>query len=78
MQLDAEWLGYVLDFDKNCFYIKEDRVCRLEKVLAQALNQIRLDNFSLIPVKFLASVVGQIISLQFLIGNIVRMHTRCM
>ena len=49
---------------------------RLEMTIKSLLYQVEKDRYSLVPVKALASVVGQIISLQNVIGKKVRLLTR--
>ncbi|MCG7876286.1 MAG: reverse transcriptase domain-containing protein, partial [Candidatus Thiodiazotropha endolucinida] len=58
------WLGYVWNFVKGLLYATEERIGRLEATLDSLLFQLRADKVSLVPVRYLACVVGQIISLQ--------------
>ena len=44
--------------------------------LDSCISQIQKDQYDLLPVRFLASVVGQIISLQTVLGKCVSMKTR--
>ena len=74
----AIWLGYLLNFKINRIFIKEDRIVRLEHSLDKLIGMIIKGDYPLVPARFLASVIGQIISLQFVIGSKVRMLTRYM
>ena len=60
----------------NKLFISNERIGRFEKSLESAMFQFGVSEMKLIPVKFLASIVGQIISLQSVIGDKVRLRTR--
>ncbi|XP_053379933.1 uncharacterized protein LOC123555791 isoform X1 [Mercenaria mercenaria] len=70
------WLGHVIDMNKNLLFITEERIRILEIKIKSLVLQIRLDKCGIVPVRFLASVAGQIISMQSVIGNKVRLYTR--
>ena len=70
------WLGHYLDMERNMLYILQERILRLKTSVASTLYQIQRSNDRILPARFVASVVGQIISLQSVIGNIVRLKTR--
>lgn len=70
------WLGHLIDMERNLLFISEDRINRLCTKLESVLFQVRLSQHHTILVKILASVTGQIISLQHVIGNKVRLRTR--
>ena len=70
------WLGYVWNFIEGQLYATEERICRLESSLNSLIFQLGYQQTNLIPVRYLACVVGQIISLQNAIGKVVRMKTR--
>ena len=70
------WLGHILNFNENRLLITEDRIMRLENTVRSILFQIRNDKLNLVAVRFLASVVGQIISLQSVFGKLVSRMTR--
>ena len=72
----ACWLGHDIDMKKNMLFITKDRIERLEMKLKSVMFQIRHSSDDLIHVKILASIVGQIISLQNVIGNLARLRTR--
>lgn len=74
----AIWLGHYIDMQEAKLYITEERIRRLEIALESLLCQTERDQYSLIHVKVLASVVGQIISLQHVVGKKVRLLTRQM
>ena len=70
------WLGYVWRFIDGFIFVTEERIRRLEATLDSLLFQLGADQVRLVPVRFLACVVGQIISLQNVIGKLVRLKTR--
>lgn len=70
------WLGHTLDFVANKLYISEERICRLEMSVRSLLFQISSDKLNLVQVRALAGVVGQIISLQSVLGKIVSRMSR--
>ena len=74
----AIWLGYLLNFEIDTIFIKEDRLLRLEQSIDKLLSMIIKGDYPIVPARFLASIIGQIISLQYVIGSKVRMHTRHM
>jgi len=77
-QRNVVWLGYALDFLVNKIFIKEERICRLEQTFDDLLDILAKDGYPLVSSRFLASVIGQIISMQFVLGGKVRMLTRHM
>ena len=72
------WLGHYIDMESGRIFITQDRIKRLEVAIDSLLYQIERDQYDLIHVKVLASIVGQIISLQNVIGKKVRLLTRQM
>ena len=70
------WLGYVWNFLEGQICLTDERICRLEASLDSLIFQLRYEKMNLIPARFLACVVGQIISLQNAIGKLVRLRTR--
>ncbi|XP_060597608.1 uncharacterized protein LOC132751470 [Ruditapes philippinarum] len=70
------WLGFILDFFQNKIFVTEERISVIEKSIESVLYQISCDKCSVLPVRVLASLVGRLISLQFVFGNIVRLRTR--
>lgn len=71
--LTQTWLGHVFDMSLNRLYVTDSRVHMLKESLAGALARL-----SSIPVKQLARVVGQIISMSKAIGPTVYLRTRHM
>ena len=70
------WLGYVLDYEQGRFFASDERIIMLEKAIESVMYQVRRYKYMLLNVRTLASLVGRIISLQFVLGNIVRLRTR--
>ena len=74
--LKVVWLGHLLDMQNNKLFITEERIKRLQIKINSVLYQLRTNSKMLVHVKVLASVTGQIISLQSVLGNKVRLRTR--
>ena len=74
----AVWLGHYIDMKEAKLYIMEERIKSLEIAIDSLIYQIERDQYGIIHVKVLASVVGQIISLQHVQGKMVRLLTRQM
>ena len=70
------WLEHILDTAENKLYITEERIKRLEISIDSAMYLMRVDRVSLLNVKVLASIVGQINSMQGVLGKIVRLKSR--
>ena len=69
------WLGHVLDFNVNKLFITEDRTGRMEISIKSMC--VQLDKHGqVIPVRYIATIVGQIISLQSTIGKTVSLTIR--
>ena len=74
--LTITWLGYFLNMVSAKFYITKDRIKRIQMALHSFLTQMQNQELSIVPAKFAASMVGQIISTQLVLGKIVRLKTR--
>lgn len=72
------WLGHYIDSLLNCIFITEERIKNLESSIQAILNYLPDSKQTLLHVRRLASVVGQIISLQYVLGSVVRLRTRYM
>ncbi|XP_053379803.1 uncharacterized protein LOC128548571 [Mercenaria mercenaria] len=70
------WLGHVLDFERNMLCVSDERIHSLECSIDSVLFQIYKDRFSVVPVRVLAAVVGQIISLHSVLGKAVSLRTK--
>ena len=60
----ATWLGHFWEMVGNKIHIAEKRILRLENAIDSLLFQMQTEKVWIVPVRFLASVVGQIVSLQ--------------
>ncbi|XP_062603797.1 uncharacterized protein LOC134265592 [Saccostrea cucullata] len=69
------WLGLQWNTEKGQVYISGDRIQRLNSCL-DALHCEVQKNVLYFHVKFLAKIVGQVISMKVVFGDIVRMKTR--
>ena len=68
----GRWLGYEIDLAAGSLRIPENRCERLTKDIEALLAS----SYSLVPVRKLASVVGQLISMTLVTGGIARLMTR--
>ena len=72
------WLGYLLDMTCGKVYVTGERIARLEAAIESCLYQMQVSGSGLMKVRFLASIVGQIISLQTVVGKLVSLRTRAL
>ncbi|MEW8545049.1 MAG: reverse transcriptase domain-containing protein [Candidatus Thiodiazotropha sp.] len=70
------WLGHLLNMNEHKLYITEERIRRLEIFIDSIMFQLKGDNTDIVKVRLLASAVGQVISLQGVLGKSVRLRTR--
>ena len=66
------WLGFTIDLAQGVYQVTQERVVKLREALG------RVDPYGDVPIRFVASIVGQIISMGFAIGPITRLRTRCL
>ena len=74
--LTITWLGYFLNMEIGKFFIADGRIERIQESLQSMISQLQSQDLSIVPARFAASVVGQIISTQLVLGKIVRLKTR--
>ncbi|XP_041453613.1 uncharacterized protein LOC121406809 [Lytechinus variegatus] len=74
-QNKATWLGMYWDFHEGDVYITETRMQKCKKSIEDVLTKIQKGKY-IIPVRTLASVAGQIISMQPAIGTIVQLKSK--
>ena len=68
----VRWLGFDIDLSKGCIMVPSDKVAKLKKCLAEALESKQM------PAKVLASLIGKIIALGLAIGPVARLRTRAL
>ena len=68
----GQWLGFVLNIDLGFIAIPENKVEMLKQCLIQAVGA------QVLPARFLASIVGRVISMGLALGPIARLRTRSM
>lgn len=73
----ATWLGILWDFTTGKIHITVDRIQRFMKEFELVLNLLYVGK-RYIHVKVLACIVGQIISMQMVIGHVTRLKTRAL
>ena len=71
----AIWLGLFWDFQEGKVYVTDGRIHKLRKSIESTLTKVKKAN-RLIPVRELAGVAGQIISMQSAVGMIVQLKTK--
>ena len=75
-KLQITWLGYFMWMGRGKFFTSEDRIKRLELSAKSMLCQLVKQELRIVLARFAASVAGQIISMQMVLGKIVRLRTR--
>ena len=66
----GKWLGILVDLDAGCFHVPEDKITRLMISLSRILHPAR------VPVRAVASTVGQIMSMNLLL--LISTQEQCM
>ena len=66
----GRWLGFIIDLCAGTYKVPEDRITKLKESLALVLGN------PTVPVRLLASVVGQLIAMGLAIGPAPRLRTR--
>ena len=74
--LEAVWLGYYWNMAEGKLYATLDRIKRLEFSVESMLYSLSSCKVPLVKVRFLACIVGQIISMQAVLGKQVQLKTR--
>lgn len=69
------WLGYVWNMTDGTVRVTDDRISRLTELLCELMNLVCKGTL-LFPVRKLARVVGQLISMQSVIGPLARLRSR--
>ena len=69
----VDWLGFIVDLKAGCFRVPADKIARLKS----AIHSITTRG-NKVAARFLASVVGQIISMSLAVGPVSRLRTRAM
>ena len=67
----AIWLGHFWDTVLSMIHIPDERISRLEKAIGSLMFQVRVDKLQIVTARFLASVVGQIVSMQHVFEGLV-------
>lgn len=75
-KLQSVWLGHFICMKSGRLFITEERISRLELAIGSLLSQLKGQFLQIVPARFAASIAGQIISLQNVLGKIVRLKTR--
>ena len=74
--LQAIWLGYFWDMIEAKLYITKERITKLEFSIDSVFRIIANSMMPLVKVRLLACIVGQVISMQAVLGKIVQLKTR--
>ncbi|MEW8547530.1 MAG: DNA N-6-adenine-methyltransferase, partial [Candidatus Thiodiazotropha sp.] len=75
-KLQITWLGYFICMATGRFFITDDRIKRLEISARSLLGQLASQELRIVPARFAASIAGLIISMQMVMGKLVRLKTR--
>ncbi|VDH99940.1 Hypothetical predicted protein [Mytilus galloprovincialis] len=71
----VKWLGYVWDTKIGKICVSDERIDKAEKAASLILSEIG-KGVLLFSARTLASIIGQLISMQIVLGDIVRRNTR--
>ncbi|KAL5021412.1 hypothetical protein ScPMuIL_000567, partial [Solemya velum] len=74
--LKSTWMGHVWHMQEGILTITDERVDRIETCIDSLFREMENNHLELVKVRFLASVVGQIISTQSVAGNSVQLMCR--
>ena len=69
-QQNGQWLGFLLDLLNGRYFVLKGKISKLMHSIDSVLAS------RLVPVRLLASVTGQIISMSLAIGPVARLRTR--
>ena len=69
----VDWLEFIVDLNAGCFGVPADKIARLKSVIHSITTR-----GNKVAACFLASVVGQIISMSSAVGLVSRLRTRVM
>ena len=72
---NVTWLGLIWNMASGTMHLTEERTQNIEQNIEMLLTHLRSGN-RVVNVRFLASIVGQLISAQTVFGQIVRLRTR--
>ena len=65
----GQWLGFTLDLLNGKFFVPKEKIAKLVHSVISALAA------GFVPVRLLASIVGQIISMSLAIGPVTQLRT---
>ena len=74
--LQISWLGYFICMKSCKFFISDERIGMLEVCIKSMLYQLASQKLRIVPARFAASVTGRIISMQMVLGKLVRLRSR--
>ena len=68
----GDWLGFIIDLTLGCFRVPEEKIERLKD------SALGITHPSRVPIRAVASIVGQIMSMSLALGPIARLRTRAL
>ena len=69
------WMGYVWNSVSGTIQVTNERICRTESLLNELITEVT-DGNVILPVRKIARIIGQLISMQSAVGHLVRLRTR--
>ena len=69
------WLGYLWNSKSGKLQVTYERICKAESLLDELITKVTSGNV-ILPVRKIACVIGQLISMQSVMGHLVRLRTR--
>ncbi|XP_021341945.1 uncharacterized protein LOC110442586 [Mizuhopecten yessoensis] len=74
----ATWLGYTWSMEVGVVRVTTDRIDRLLYWLSNTMTQVTQRGQVLFSVRYVAALVGRIISMQGVVGSVARLRTRAL
>ena len=69
------WLGYLWNSKSGKLQVTNERICKAESLLDELITKVTSGNV-ILPVRKIACIIGQLISMQSVMGHLVRLRTR--
>ena len=68
----GEWLGFTIDLATGCYRVPEEKIAKLKSSVVNLSDSLR------VPIRAVASIVGQVMSMSLALGPIARLRTRAL
>ena len=71
------WMGYLWNSESGKLQVTNERICRTECLLNDLITKVTGGKV-ILPVRIIACIIGQLISMQSAVGHLVRLRTRAL